>query len=69
MAKNCDICGKMRQKGHHVSHSNIKTLRIFEPNLQNVKAILPSGEIKTLRVCSSCIRSGKVTKAPVRHAE
>ncbi len=69
MAKICDVCGKMRQKGHSVSHSNIKTIRTFEPNLQNVRAVLPSGEVKTLRVCTSCIRSGKVQKAPIRVVE
>lgn len=66
MANVCDICGKMRQVGHHVSHSNIKTLRTFGANLQKVRCQLPSGEVKTISACTTCIRSGKVTKPKAR---
>lgn len=34
MAKICVITGKGLQRGNHVSHSNIKTKRVFNPNLQ-----------------------------------
>jgi len=34
MAKICVITGKGVQRGNHVSHSNIKTKRVFNPNLQ-----------------------------------
>jgi large subunit ribosomal protein L28 len=34
MSKVCQITGKRRMVGHKVSHSNIKTKRIFNPNLQ-----------------------------------
>lgn len=34
MAIICDITGKTIQRGHHVSHSNRKTKRVFKPNLQ-----------------------------------
>ncbi len=36
MAKRCELTGKGPQSGHHVSHSNVKTNRRFNPNLQNV---------------------------------
>jgi len=36
--------------------------RRFEPNLQRVRAMV-NGGIKRLRVCTRCLRSGKVTKA------
>ena len=39
------------------------TRRQFRPNLQKVKASLPSGEVKSMRVCVQCIRSGRVRKA------
>ncbi|MFN9592232.1 MAG: bL28 family ribosomal protein [Pirellulaceae bacterium] len=39
------------------------TRRRFQPNLQTIKASLPSGETKTIRVCVQCIRSGRVRKA------
>lgn len=63
MSRNCEICGKGPQVGNNVSHANNKTKRIFYPNLQNVKAILPTGRVKRIKVCTTCIKSGKVNKA------
>ena len=34
MSRVCQVTGKRPITGHHVSHSNIKTKRRFEPNLQ-----------------------------------
>jgi len=34
MSKVCQVTGKRPVVGNHVSHSNIKTKRRFEPNLQ-----------------------------------
>lgn len=62
MSKECCICGKKRQSGQNVSHSNIKTKRVFNANLQKVRMVLPSGEVCTKNVCTSCIRSGFITK-------
>lgn len=39
------------------------TKRRFLPNLQTIKATLPSGETKTIRCCVQCIRNGWVRKA------
>ncbi|HZQ12911.1 MAG TPA: 50S ribosomal protein L28 [Pseudolabrys sp.] len=36
MSWRCDLTGKGPLVGHKVSHSNIKTLRRFMPNLRNV---------------------------------
>ena|ERR1700733_4376224 len=36
MTWRCELTGKIRQIGHRVSHSNIKTKRRFRPNLLNV---------------------------------
>ena len=66
MSKQCDVCGKKAQVGHHVSHSNIKTKRRFEPNLQSVRHQYPNGEVKPLSVCTRCLRSGAVVKPAVR---
>jgi large subunit ribosomal protein L28 len=65
MSKVCDICGKGPQVGNHVSHANNKTKRRFMPNLQAVRAQLKSGEVKRMKVCTQCIRSGSVTKPTV----
>ena len=36
------------------------------PNLQRVKALLPSGEVRYLRVAAAALKKGLVTKAPKR---
>jgi len=61
MSRVCEICGKGPQVGHTVSHANNKTKRRWNPNLQTVRAI-KDGEIKRIRVCTRCIRSGAVVK-------
>ena len=48
--------------GHKVSHSNIKTKRVQKPNLQTIR-IKENGGTRKIRVCTRCIRSGKITKA------
>ncbi len=65
MARVCDICGKGPVFGHNVSHANNKTNRRWYPNLQRVRALV-DGMPRRIRVCTSCIRSGKVVKAPRR---
>ena len=61
MANICETCGKGRLTGNKVSHSNIKTKRVQRPNLQPVRAIV-DGAPRRIRVCTRCLRSGKVTK-------
>ena len=66
MSKECIFCGKKPQVGNMVSHSNIKTKRRFNPNLQRVRHQFHDGSVRTLSVCTRCIRSGAVTKPTVR---
>ena len=61
MARRCEICGKGPSVGNKVSHANNKTKRRWLPNLQRVKAKV-EGSVKRLRVCTRCIRSGKIVK-------
>jgi len=61
MAK-CELCGKGVTFGHNVSHSNRKTNRTWKPNIRRVKAVV-GGSVKTVYVCSRCLRSGKVERA------
>ena len=44
MSKQCEFCGKKPQTGNYVSHSNIKTKRVFNPNLQNVRHQSPTAK-------------------------
>jgi large subunit ribosomal protein L28 len=62
MAKVCEICGKGPRSGHRVSHAHNLTKRRWLPNLQRVHAVV-NGSRRRIRVCTRCIRSGKVTKA------
>lgn len=39
------------------------TKRKFRPNLKSVKVSLPNGDVSRTRVCTQCIRSGRITKA------
>ena len=62
MAKRCELCGKGPVVGRNISHAHNVTPRRFEPNLQRVRALV-NGGIQRLRVCTRCLRSGKVVKA------
>jgi large subunit ribosomal protein L28 len=62
MAKVCEICGKGPQFGHRISHAHNLTKRRWEVNLQTVRVVV-NGARKRVRVCTSCLRSGKVQKA------
>ena len=63
MSRICDICGKKPLVGNNVSHANNKTKKRWFVNLRNVRAVLDSGAVKKLRVCTRCIRSGRIKKA------
>jgi large subunit ribosomal protein L28 len=62
MSRVCEVCGKGPSFGHNVSHANNKTRRVWYPNLQKVR-VLKNNNVVRMRVCTRCIRSGKVTKA------
>lgn len=62
MAKHCEICGKSPVVGRQLSHAHNVSARRFNPNLQTVRAMIGGG-IKRIRVCTRCLRSGKVVKA------
>jgi large subunit ribosomal protein L28 len=65
MAKQCEICHKTTTFGNNVSHAHNVTSRTWEPNLQRVRALIDGG-VRRVRVCTRCLRSGKIVKAPVR---
>ena len=61
MAK-CEICGKGVTFGIKVRHSHRRANRAWKPNVKKVKAIV-NGSVKTVNVCTRCLRSGKVVRA------
>jgi large subunit ribosomal protein L28 len=62
MARVCEICGKGPRTGNRVSHAHNLTKRRWLPNLQRVHAVV-NGARRRIRVCTRCIRSGKIIKA------
>lgn len=62
MAKHCEICGKAPVVGRTLSHAHNVRARRFEPNLQQVRAIV-GGAVRRVRVCTRCLKSNRVVKA------
>ena len=74
MSRVCQICGKHLSVGHQIAHrgkakylggvgikSTGVTKRKFKPNLQKLWAVV-EGRSKRIRVCTRCIKSGRVRK-------
>ncbi len=58
MANTCEITGKRAMRGHSVSHSNIKTNRRFNPNLQKKRFFIPEeNKWITLKVSTAAMRT------------
>ena len=78
MGMHCELCDKkpvrgnqlaQRGKAKYLGGNGRKTTgitrRSFRPNLQRIR-VEENGQTVTRRVCTQCIRSGKVVKAVVR---
>jgi large subunit ribosomal protein L28 len=79
MPRVCEICGKKttfgksiarRGRAKYLGGVGLKTTGItrrkFMPNLQKLRVQLDNGTVKRITVCTSCIRSDKVTKRTPR---
>ncbi len=62
MARVCTMCDKGPTTGNHVSHAKNRRKRRWYPNLQTVR-VLVDGAPRRVRVCTKCMKSGKVVKA------
>ena len=60
MSRVCTICEKRPMTGHQISKSIRHTKRRWLPNLQRIRVQTEEGA-KRIRVCTKCIRSGKVS--------
>jgi large subunit ribosomal protein L28 len=71
----CEICGKEPSFGNSISRRGLAkkkggvgqkitgiTRRLFRPNIQKIR-VKVKGETRRMRVCSRCIKGGKVQKA------
>ena len=62
MARRCEICGKGTITGHTISHAHNRTKRVWKPNIIKVRALVGNTK-RTMKICTSCLRSGKLIKA------
>jgi len=76
MSRVCSVCDKGPVSGHTYTLRGIaikkggiglkitgKTKRRFLPNLKRVRIVNDRGSVVTARVCTRCIKSGKIKKA------
>ena len=62
MSRKCEICGKGQESGNQVSHSNRHSKRKWNANIQSVR-IMDNGTVRRAKVCTRCMRSGKIERA------
>jgi large subunit ribosomal protein L28 len=62
MAQLCAICGKGPRFGNNISHAHNVSRRRWNVNLRPVRAVV-KGATQRMRVCTNCLKSGKVVKA------
>ncbi len=74
MARVCEMCGKRTKSGGQIARRGLPkkkggvglritghSLRKFKPNIQKVR-VLVDGKVKRVKVCTRCLRGGKLTK-------
>ena len=75
MSLACEICGKGVRTGNRIIrhglekkkggiglHTTAVTRRRFLPNIQKIRVRVDGG-VRVRKVCTSCIKAGKVVKA------
>ena len=75
MSRRCEICDKGAIRGNRIlrrgqakktggigQHVTAVTPRTFQVNLQSVRAVI-NGTPRRLKVCTKCLKSGRVQKA------
>lgn len=74
MGMQCSVCGKKPVLGHQITRRGKAkylggvgrkitgmTRRTFKPNLQRIQVVV-NGTVSTKRVCTKCIRSGRIQR-------
>lgn len=63
MAKRCDVCGKGPMFGNTISHAHNVSKRVFYPNVHMMRVVEIDGSVARKKVCTKCLKAGKVKKA------
>lgn len=65
MAK-CEVCEKSVRTGHRISITRSQVSRranrTWKPNIKKIK-IIDNGTVKSIHICTRCLRSNKVQRA------
>lgn len=65
MAK-CELCEKKMMTGRRISitRSQVsrRAKRTWKPNVKKIR-IVENGAVRTIKICTGCLRSNKVTRA------
>jgi large subunit ribosomal protein L28 len=75
MSRVCEICNKQTVAGRSIVRRGVAkykggiglnttgiSKRTFKPNIQRVRVIV-NGGVRRMRVCTKCIRAGRIKKA------
>ncbi len=62
MSRVCEVCGKHPVASRSISHSHRVTNRQHIPNIKNVYVVV-DGERRKMKVCTKCLKAGKVARA------
>lgn len=75
MSRECETCGKRTSFGNQITTRGLAkyvggvgikttgiTRRKFKPNIQRVRALTANGTVERMKVCTKCIRAGRVKK-------
>ncbi len=75
MSMICEVCGKSPSFGRTITRRGLAkkkggvgqkvtgiTNRMFKPNIQKIR-VSTGGGVKRMRVCTKCIKSGRIAKA------
>ena len=75
MSRMCDSCGKKTTAGRTYSHRGLAirvggigikitgiSRRTFKPNVQRIRVLQNNGTIEREKICTQCVRAGKVKK-------
>ncbi|MFC9438610.1 50S ribosomal protein L28 [Nocardia sp. NPDC057030] len=74
MSAHCDVCGKKPSFGKQVARAGRRaqqryvkgrTSRRFDPNIQSVRAVKDGAPVR-MKVCTSCIKKGRVQRRAKR---
>ena len=74
MSRVCEFCGKHTEFGSSIARRGLAkakggvgrkvtgvSKRTFKPNIQIVRAVI-NGETRRVKICTACIRSGRIQK-------